>query len=195
MLGECGVFPWGFSAMANQYATQEQLGELFKRSQSWISRRQHDAGDPMPRDLAGAADWGRRRGFIAVQTSAPAGPAPMPANVVAEVALKDMRREKLSLEVREKRGDLVSREEVEAREIQACAEFRQAAEDYPRKARAIIERFVPDAAVVEKIFAELQPLAAELLNKADPVQVLAAISKDEARAALIARVDEILQSW
>lgn len=65
-----------------------------------------------------------------------------------------------------------------------AAEFRHVACEYPLRARAVLERHIVDSALVENIFRDLQPLAAQLLNKADARQVLRGKSRDEIRAVL-----------
>lgn len=187
-------------------ATQTELAALFSRSQQWVSKRQTRTVDPMPRDLAGATEWGRRNGFLpgAVQASAPAAaivPGGLPVNPVAvtgldmaDLALKQARVKKIQQEMGLKAGELISRDEIEEREIRAAAEFRVAACEYPSRARSVIERHVSDPAVVECIMTELQPLAADLLNRADPQKVLRGKSKDEIRAVLQAHVDELVAS-
>lgn len=172
-------------------ATQKQLTELFGKSQSWISRRQTDDHDPMPRDLAGAEAWGKRRQLIGQASSAPAGE--LPATAAADVRLKNAREQKLLLETGQLSGQLVSLADVEAREQTQAAEFRRVACEMPRRARVIIERHVQDAAVSAAIYADLEPLAAELLNAADPLQALRGLSIDDARVVLLARVEELLK--
>lgn len=168
---------------------------MFDRSTSWVCKHQTRSIDPMPRDIQGATDWGRRLGFLE-----PAGSdtpllnqAPVSSLEVHDIELKKARTAKLQQELDREAGELLSRREVEAREVQAAAEFRQAACQYPMRARAVIERHVTDPAAVEAIMLGLQPLAADLLNKADPHQVLKGRPLDEVRAILQARIEEILK--
>lgn len=172
-------------------ATQKQLTELFGKSQSWISRRQTDDHDPMPRDLAGAEAWGKRRQLIGQAAPAPA--AELPATAAADVRLKNAREEKLRLETGQLSGQLISLADVEAREIQQASELRRMVCEFARRARVVVERHVLDAEVSAAIYADLEPLAAELLNTADPQQVLKDLSIDQARAVLNANTEELLK--
>jgi len=167
--------------------SQTELGRLFGRTQQWASKQQRRTDDPLPGDLEGAQAWAVRHGIIPASGPASSAPALTPQGELAKA-----KTEETLLKIGERRGALLPREEIEAREIQAAAEFRLAAVEYPRRARAIVERYITDASIVERIFAELEPLAAELLNKADPAGALKTHSRDEVRQALQARVEEIL---
>lgn len=176
---------------------QADLARLFGRSTSWVCKCQKRSVDPMPVDLQGATDWGRRNGYIKpdgttgnlfTQVQAPQ-PGPLE---MQELELKRVRTEKLLQDLGREGGQLMPRQEVEERELQAAAEFRMAACAYPSRARAVIERFVPDPAVVESIMAGLQPLAADLLNRADPHQALKGKPVDEVRRVLLARVEALI---
>jgi hypothetical protein len=165
---------------------------LFGRSQPWVSKRQSRADDPMPRDLAGAREWGIRQGLLSVDGSLQfEAPAPSPV-VQADMELKTARTEKLQMEIALKRGDLLKKEDVERHRLATAAEFRRAACDYPGRARTVLDRFISDASTVESIMRGLEPIAGELLNRADPKQLLKASSKEDVRAALQARVEEIM---
>lgn len=175
-----------------EHATQGQLAQLFGRSQSWVSRRQGDSTDPMPKDLAGAEAWGKRRGLIG-QALPPASPEQLPATAAADVQLKTLRGEKLRLETQRMAGALIPAEEVEAREIQRAATFRRMACDFPRKTRAIMERHGVDAELAGRVYQDLEQLVVELLNEADPGAALKGLPIEEARAVLLAQVEETLK--
>lgn len=183
-------------------ATQKELADLFTKSQQWVSKYQKRASDPMPRDLVGATAWGQRNGYLAAAVAR----APAPSSIVpgglplvepsrqdqAEIQLKELRAKKIQQEIAERGGDLISRAEVEEREVRMASEFRIAACEYPARARSTIERHVADVAVVDKIMEELQPLAADLLNRADPQKALKGKTRDEIRQILIGHVEELL---
>lgn len=178
---------------------QADLAKLFGRSTSWVCKHQTRAVDPMPRDLEGAMAWGKRTALLPsaepAVAAATTAPAAVPVNnlELQDMALKKARTKKLELEFDLQAEQLLSRDEVEAREVQNAAEFRMIAREYPLRARATIERFVTDAAVVESIMDALKPLAAELLNKADPAQVLKGKSKEEIQAILMQQIEKRLQ--
>jgi hypothetical protein len=172
---------------------QGSLAGLFGKSQQWVSKMQNRPNDPMPRDQAGAREWGIRQGLLPADGSLQfETPAPSPV-VQADMELKSARTEKLLIEIALKRGDLLRKEDVERQRAVSAASFRRAACDYPARARPILERFVTDATTIESIMRGLEPIAGELLNCADPRQMLKTQSKEEVRAALLARVDEIMQ--
>jgi hypothetical protein len=177
--------------MAKEHATQKQLGDLFRRSQSWISKRQAQTTDPMPPDLAGAMEWGKRNGLLVEEGIAPSTPAPAGLDV-ADLELKQARRAKIQFELDRDAGRYVAIEDVETRALQTAAEFRLVACQYPARARSIIERHVPEASTVDAIMQDLQPLAADLLNGADPKGLVTVKSKDEVREILLKRVEEII---
>jgi hypothetical protein len=187
--------------MAEWIATQTELAKLFGRSQTWVSRRQSLAVDPMPRDLAGAEDWGKRHGLLAggvapssaeLPTAAsPALPAPS-AMTVAEVSLKDVRRRQIELDIAIKAGDVVPRETVEAQQVSLAVEFRKTAADMSLRIRPVLERHIADAGIVASIVKDIEALVTELMNKADSHQVLRGKTVDEVRTILTARIEEVI---
>ncbi len=190
--------------MPSDNARQCDLARLFNRSQGWVSGAQTRTIDPMPKDLAGATAWGRRLGLFGAPASAaplfeaaaksPTVPPPPSGSLeLEELRLKGLRADEIEARLDLLSGKLLRREEVEQREIIIAAEFRRAASEYPLRARSAIERHVPDSSVVERIVADLQPLAAELLNRADARQVLKGKSRDEIRAELLAWVEKVME--
>lgn len=172
-------------------ATQVELAKLFGRSQSWICKQQTLSTDPMPRDLAGASDWGQHRGFLA--PAAPLMPAALPAIAQADLDLKKAKIERLGIDIAFEQGRLVPLDEVEQREVQMCSEFRRIACEYPRAARLVIERHVIDPVTVEKIVADLLPMAGDLLNsKAASAFLRLGKTLMEIRMMLNARTEEIM---
>ena len=181
---------------------QVDLAKAFARSQAWVSTMQTRSVDPMPRDMDGALAWGRRLGLL-----------PSPASVTVpeeslvqsesltvsaleleERRLKSLRADEIQLRLDLQAGRLLRREDVEQRETVNAAEFRHAACEYPLRARAVIERHLPDAVTVDRIMSDLQPLAAELLNRSDPTAALKGKSVEDVRAILLKRVDELCQA-
>lgn len=174
-------------------SAQRRIAERFTRSVSWVCKHQRRAVDPMPRDLPGAITWGQRLGLLpefSVQT--PAVASPRAAIEEQDLALKRARTSLLERELQIQSGDLLTRAQVEAREAANAAEFRLAAQQFALRARAIVERRV-EPAVVEQIARELEPVAADLLNHADPQGVLTGLSADQAREKLLARMEELLK--
>lgn len=174
-------------------SAQRAIAERFARSTSWVCKHQRRAVDPMPRDLPAAIQWGLRLGLL--QPAGVQAPAPEPARGTVEatdIALKQARTDLLQLQLERQSGALLSRDQVEAREAANAAEFRLAAQQYPLRARAIIERYV-EPGVAAQIMRELEPVAADLLNHADPQGVLKGLPVDQARALLQARVEELLK--
>lgn len=181
--------------MRKSETVQATIAQMFGRSQSWVSKQQTAASDPMPRDLAGATDWGRRHGCLPLDSEPLlAAPAAATGGVAHEDAmLKSARRQMIELELAKRSGRLVSIEEVEERELAMAVEFRHAAIEFPSRVRAILDRLVDDPARVVRIYDEMKPLAAELLNRADPQHLMKTMSKDDVRAMLLRRVDELLE--
>lgn len=172
--------------------SQADLGRLFGRTQQWVSKQQSRPHDPMPRDLAGAQEWGGRHGLLT--TAGQPGPSSsMPARDEASIALQRAREEEIRLRIGEKAGDLMPRLDVEGLLIKQAADFRLVACEYPRKARSIIERHGIDPITVAAIYADLDGLAAELLNRADPGQNLRGRSRDDVRAILTAKMERVLE--
>jgi hypothetical protein len=193
-------------------AKQSELAALFAKSQQWISKVQNRSVDPMPADIDGARSWGIRQGHLAGEAppasitapptlfSAPIAPAvpvsalPVGSLEAEELRLKGARADLLELDRAVRTGQYIRTSEVEQREVAIAAEFRHVACEYPLRTRAILERLIPDAALVDRIIDQLNPLAAELLNKSDAGQVLAGKSRDEARVILHAYAEKLLET-
>jgi len=182
--------------------SQSDLAKVFGRSQRWVSEMQSRTADPMPKDMEGALAWGKRNGRLPGEPApgdspAPAGSAPsvpLAAIELAEIELKQSRSKLLQYELSLKTGKLLSLEEVEHREVIAASEFRRIACAYPVRVRGVLERHIDQPALVEAIVSELQPLAADLLNATDQRQVLRGKSRDEIRAILMLRVEELVNA-
>lgn len=182
----------------SQTTRQSDIAVVFRRSQQWVSQMQTRSIDPMPRDMDAAVAWGRRLGFmpespVAEPASVPAETLGVSALELEERRLKSLRADEIQLRLDLQSGRLLRREDVEQRETVNAAEFRHAACEYPLRARAVIERYVTDAALVDRIMSDLQPLAAELLNRSDPTAALRGKTAPEIRAILLRRVDDLCQ--
>lgn len=191
--------------MKTDKVNQSVFARLFGRSQAWVSNAQTRAIDPMPRDLDAARAWGLRLGILGATSAASPAPVSAPSLFAAptppstsieleELRLKSARADVLELKRDLETGKLLRVEVVEQREVAIAADFRHSACEYPLRARATLERHIPDAALVDRILADLQPLAAELLNKSDARQVLAGKTRDEIRAALNAWIEKVMEA-
>lgn len=172
--------------------TQGEIAVLFGRKQSWVSKRQTRTLDPLPRDMAGAIAWGKRNGLLGDGTS-PAASRPMDAIESADLALKQARLRQIQQEVAVASGDLRPRDEVEWEERRHGNTFRIAVCSFPFQARPILERHVFTPATVEAIMKELEPLAAELLNKRQAEEAIEGMTKQAARAMLEQHVEDLLK--
>ena len=195
--------------MKTDKAPQATLARLFQKSQAWVSNMRNRTIDPMPCDLAGATAWGCRLGLLGASVAAGAIVAGAPAVSdaplfstpsahgvtssleIEELRLKSARADLLETEHDLRTGKLMRVAEVEQRETAIAAEFRHCACEYPLRARAILERLIPDGALVDRIVVELQQLAAELLNKADARGALRGKTRGEIRAALNGWLDTV----
>lgn len=64
--------------------TQTDLAKIFGRSQRWVSGAQRRPVDPMPRDAAGAVEWGRRMRLLPeVSDARAAGQPPLETTTTA----------------------------------------------------------------------------------------------------------------
>lgn len=69
----------------SQHVKQKDLAAIYRKSVPWVSKMQSRSLDPMPRDLTGAVEWGRRVGYLVEET--PIGGGVSPQMQVAPVAV------------------------------------------------------------------------------------------------------------
>lgn len=179
--------------------TQREIARYLGRSQSWVSKRVARELDPLPTsDLVAVQAWAARHGAPPAvagdappQTSAADWPAGDTLDA-ADIRLKQAREAKLRAELESMTGALVPRTEVEERELLIASEFRRVAVDYPLRARSILERYIQDPDLIARVVSDLEPLAAEFLNRADARRILKGKTPDEMRAILHRHVETLI---